>query len=76
MQIALKTNSTTHLPFCEQLKDENNDTNFSMFREIITDTEKEFQDRFQNFDSLKRNNSMGIERSEVPCKLQMKICDT
>ncbi|KFM74022.1 hypothetical protein X975_16764, partial [Stegodyphus mimosarum] len=51
-----------------------------MFHEIITDIKKEFQDKFQDFDSLKTklsllNNSVEIEVSEVPCDLQMEICD-
>ncbi|XP_023722147.1 general transcription factor II-I repeat domain-containing protein 2B-like [Cryptotermes secundus] len=51
-----------------------------MFHEIIIDIKKEFQDRFQDFDSLKPklalfNNPMEIEVSEVPCDLQMEICD-
>jgi hypothetical protein len=81
MQIALKANNTAHFPSCQQLKEEEgNDTKFSMFHEIIIDIKKEFQDRFQEFDSLKPklalfNNPMEIEVSEVPCDLQMEICD-
>lgn len=81
MQIALKANNTAHFPSCQQLKEEEeNDTKFSMFHEIIIDIKKEFQDRFQDFDSLKPklalfNNPMEIEVSEVPCDLQMEICD-
>lgn len=79
MQIALKENNTAHFPSCQQLK-ERNDTNFSMFHEIIIDIKKQFQDRFQDFDSLKPklallNNPMNIEVSEVPCDLQMEVCD-
>jgi hypothetical protein len=38
MQIALKANNTAHFPSCQQLKEEEeNDTKFSMFHEIIID---------------------------------------
>ncbi|KFM61314.1 hypothetical protein X975_17696, partial [Stegodyphus mimosarum] len=57
MQIALKANNTPHFPFCQQLKEENG-RNFSMFHEIIADIKKEFQDRFQDFDSLKTKLSL------------------
>lgn len=80
MQTALKANNTAHFPSCQQLKGEQSDKNFSMFHEVIIDIKKEFQDRFQDFDSLKPkltlfNNPMDIEASEVPSDLQMEICD-
>ncbi|PNF37381.1 hypothetical protein B7P43_G16662 [Cryptotermes secundus] len=80
MQIALKANNTAHFPSCQQSKEEENNTKFSMFHEIILDIKKEFQDRFQDFDSIKPklallNNPMEIEVSEVACDLQMEICD-
>jgi hypothetical protein len=37
MQIALKANNTAHFPSCQQLKEEENYTKFSMFHEIIID---------------------------------------
>lgn len=80
MEIALKTNNTAHFPSCQQVKEENSDANFSLFHEVIIDIKNEFQNRFQDFDSLKPklalfNNPMDIEVSEVPCELQMEICD-
>ena len=76
----LKISELYHFSACKEIAEEHKDANFITFLPILIEIEKEFNNRFADFDTLKQdllifNNPKGCTIEEQKLEYRLELCD-